>query len=364
MNRVKLVVCVALLGMGMGVGCGGGEEEVVETGTTVVETGVTDTSETDTETTETGETTEPIEANASFLLPEALDGVNLTLHWVAFGQDEFAVGDALASKEADATLVEFELPDPGEGELMQVDPNSSLEIAVYAPALHVDADLDGVVDEGETITGAGAQWLVFANMDVPEWNVNAGWNSMIIGQEGAFSPFEIPISQNLLPDDTLELSGELNVADESLNWRAALVPYVIFAGEEVEAFLYDEPVTDGTWGFSLNEPAPADHAVGHWDLNATLSFELLVGYNDVNENGMVDGQDQLLAEGCIRDHRASAIHVGPPGDFISALSLTMQGLEPGWFVMESWTDGDGVEHNDLVDKADYGLISITEGCGQ
>ena len=363
---------LALLAI-LSAGCGGSGTAIVIEGATETEdtveviggeTGNTDDTSATEETggTETGTTTTlPEEPNASFELEEEIEGASLTLTWVEFGEEELNVGDAIASESADATLVEFYLPAPASDELIPVDPNSSLAFAFYAPALHIDSDEDGVVDDGETILGVGMQWLLYSNMEVPDWGLEFGWNSIILGEEMPRSPFEVPVEQNMLPDNKIKFGGELDVENEDLKWRAALVSWNAINGLPV-ADMLDDTKAESDWEIEVEEAPPADHIVQGQNMGADLSFEMIVGYVDENENKQLDGEDTWGASACYDGHDVFALHVGEPDGLVAAISFALQELTPGWYLMESWTTRGGGEQSRLLDPDFYGELELTDSC--
>ena len=208
----------------------------------------------------------------------------------------------------------------------------------------------------------GEYWLFFSNISVPDLGVDYGWNALMVGVDQFVGPFEVPLGENLQPTDTISISGLVTSEEDNIiEARLAAIPVTMFAGLPVADLVYDEALSRN-WSLTVEGAPASDHLQNNQDFSASYALEYLAVYSDDNTNYSYDFSDEILTGVCRGDRSASLIYMGVPWDLAGAILYVFQGLTPGWFVMESWTEADGSERNEFLLSPETTVFDIGEPC--
>lgn len=306
----------------------------------------------DTETGEPGETGESGETGGAgdgepdliFEVSGATAGLGLSLFWLdpsSLSSGAPALGEALASVRAEASTA-LDLPPPPESALVVVDPSNApgLSAAFYVPGLFEDADGDGAPGADEPWTGVGLVWPVYLSGPLPTdmlmQGFSEGWNALRFTSGSAepeiLDPLAIPISQNQLPTETLTLGGAWTGAVGPEGYGLFAAPYPLFFGEAVDAFLADGPASAG-WSMTFSGAPPEDHLAILDFLGVEGGLEVPLAYADADGSGSFTAGDAPVFAACLDGAPVGALWLPPPTDLSLALTLSMQGLAPGWLAL-------------------------------
>ncbi len=324
----------------------------------VVDSGTTDSY--DTGTLDTGVTLhDPI---ASFVLDEVTSGSTFALTWVTLAGDTLEFGATAFSSTAEVGVLEVYLPIPPAEEMIPTDPDSSWSLALYVPSIHQDLDGDGTVNDLEPIHGVGEYWLFFSNLSIPDYGVEYGWNALKVGEDLFLAPFDVPLQENLHPNDSITIHGSVTSEQGGIgDSRMAALPVTLFMGLPVAELLFDENLEDA-WTVTVESAPPIDHFEDSVDLNSLYAVEYLVVYHDDNSNSSYDLTDEILTGVCREGRSMSLAYLGAPRDLAGSVSYAFQGMSPGWYAMESWVETDGTEKSEFISSPESLMYEVGEPC--
>ncbi|GDX79556.1 hypothetical protein LBMAG42_13670 [Deltaproteobacteria bacterium] len=341
----------------------GDTNDTAETGDTADTADTADTGDTG-DTADTGDTGGP--ADLGFDLDGGWAGSTLTLTWLdasTLGTDSVVFGDVMFSADAGADPLLVSAGTPPASELLEADPEQApgMMVAIYVPALHVDADGDGLLSGEETYVGAGATWPIYVTGVIPAqytaMGVVDGWNAMYVfsGDEGPeFSdPMTIPLAANVAVNEELTLGGSF--ADDPDGMGLVVIPGTAFEGGGVDSWLYDGPLA-AAWSIPLSGEPPAEHfsameGVG-W-----AAMELPVAYIDEGSGSFGEGDIPTNAA-CFGGVPVGAIWFPGPTDLMVALQFGMTGMGSGWVAMTTGDVGGGT----VLTEAEAASLSIDATC--
>jgi hypothetical protein len=299
---------------------------------------------------------------ASFVLDEVTSGSTFALTWVNLMGDTLEYGETAFSSTAEAGVLEVYLPLPPAEEMIPIEPDSSWLLAFYVPSIHQDTNGDGTVNVLETIHGVGEYLLFFSNLSIPDYGVEYGWNSFNVGEDLFLAPFNIPLEENLHPNDSITINGRVSSEQSGIvDGRLAAIPVTLLMGLPVAELMFDENL-DEDWTVSVESAPPVDHFQDSVDLNSSYAVEYLAVYDDDNSNYSYDLSDEILTGVCRDGRSMSLVYLGAPRDLAGNVSYAFQGMTPGWYAMESWVETDGTEKNELVSSPESLTYEVGEPC--
>ncbi len=294
-------------------------------------------------------------------------GATLTLtplDMTSLGSEELRLEDTWFSAPVDADPFEVHVGEPPPEALVEADPENApgMLVAMYVPALHADADGDGLPSGDEAYIGAGLWWAAYITGEIgPNYTalgVVDGWNAVyLFGEMGPEfgSAMTIPLPSALAPDTQLTLGGTYDGPLEGIGLAA--LPWSYLNGDPVAAFLYDAPI-EATWSISFDGEPAADHFAYIDNFGDDVALELVASYADNDSSGDFSGGDSIMNPPCFEGTPVAALWWPGPGDLLVALQMVMQGMRPGWIALPM---GDGGGGGLLTDEQAQSL-SISETC--
>jgi hypothetical protein len=197
---------------------------------------------------------------------------------------------------------------------------------------------------------------------MPDIGIGYGWNGLVIGTDQFIPPFELPIDENLLPNDSIWIQGSVSVVfDNFEDLRLAAIPLTMFMGLPTATLVYDEAL-HRSWTVNIETAPPLDHLIDSGDLNSSYAVEYLAVYDDDNSDFSFDVDEEVLTGVCRDGRSASLVYMAAPRDLAGNVVYMFQGLQPGWFVMESWIAPDGSERNEFLTSPETAYFEIGEPC--
>ncbi len=287
------------------------------------------------------------------------------------GETAITGGEILLDAAAGASIT-VDAPAPDEALLDIVDDSGAAwNAGFFFPALHDDDEAENnQLDDGETFTGAGPNWLLYAgeplNPQLAGAGIELGWNALKINGENQVPtlwPLDaIPMERNLSLNLDLSLSGTLEGPMPDASVRLAMVPGALSAGHPVAHWLYDEEYLGAEWEIDLHGRPSADHFydVGGGFL-AAVEFPLT--YIDADNSADFTDGDSPGYPACDGVATVFAYWVDGPTDFASALTLPGQGIRPGWLALRHIAETDTEpESNAIVLETNYTGLVLGGSC--
>ncbi len=317
------------------------------------------------DTTDTGDSAAP--ADMGFDVDADAVGATLTLtplDMTSLGSEELRFEDTWLSATVDADPFLLHAGEPPPGALVEADPENApgMLVAMYVPALHLDADGDGLPSGNESYIGAGLWWAAYITGEIganyAAVGVVEGWNAVYLfsemGPEFA-SAMAIPLPSALAPDTTLTLGGTFDGDPHGIGLAA--LPWTYLSGDPVAAFLYDAPI-EAAWSVSFDGEPAADHFAYIDNFGDDVALELVASYADNDGSGDYGPGDSPMYPPCFEGTPIAALWWPGPGDLLTALQMAMQSMRPGWIALPM---GDGGSGGLLTDEQAQSL-SISEAC--
>lgn len=324
--------------------------------------------DTDTDTdTESGDSRPTGDATLGFALSGDWEGTTLTLTWFdPTAGYAWSYGDQIASEAVSAETVEVDVTAPSTDALIELDPENApgMLVALYAPALHVDADGDGELSGDETYLGVGQIWPVWVEGDIPSaWSsagVLEGWNALSYAAEGepptAGDASAIPLDAGFTLAESVTVGGTWEGGDTD-GVRLVLFPGTVLAGGSVDEVLYNEPLSD-PWEISLAGEPPEDHFASMDGYSGSLALELPYTFADNDGNEELSWGDETLYFACYGDAAVGVAWLPPPADLQAGYLMASAGLSPGWAALA--VSGSGFT---AVPEDERGALNLSDACG-
>ena len=304
--------------------CGGGEKD---------DTGVTDTNSSDTSTDTAPDTSTPDGTTSlTFNLTGDYAGASITLTQVTPGDDSFSFGESpLLSAAADSDLVTVSLPEPDEGDLVEIDEFPGLSIAMYLPALH----------DGEVYIGMTDRWPAYVVGKVPKKlstvGLTEGWNTLTFSFENEDEALtieelsNITLDTNLLPVDSISMGGTYAGDFDVDDLRIAAMSFAEFEGEVITDRVVDQAMSD-PWTVEITEAPGAEHFMTDKKSGMTFAGEMLVSYIDNDGDSSFSlSADTVDGQACTADGEVVGLMYFPGFDDLDmALFSLISGLQTGW----------------------------------
>lgn len=304
------------------------------------------------------------EADLAFDLSGEWSGSTLTLTWVdpsSLESERWELGETLASKPATADRVELVAGEPPPDELVEIDSSApGLTGALYAAALHIDVDDDGELHD-EPLRGAGRYFALYLDGPIPPdfaaLGLVSGWNGVAFTDDSVetVDALSIPLEASLVPVESITIGGTaagLGAADA----RLTFVPYVMFDGGSVDAYLADEPL-DETWSLTVTGAPEADHWGPIEGFPEDAAMEFPIAYDDLDGSEGFTSADAPVAATCYDGTAVSLLYLDVPTDLQIGYLLTIYGIHVGWTALSVSDTGPGVLDEDQAQE-----LEITTSC--
>lgn len=300
-------------------------------------------SQIDTDTGQDSEESPPPDPDIAFDLSGDWNGGTLSLTWLdasSLGGETLIFGDVFLHADAEAR-VEITTEAPDASFLQEFAPE--VMAAWFVPALHTDADGDGIPSGEEPYLGVATTWLLYLDAEPPDNimpGLKAGWNGLQMdfvdgGDEMVVvDPLTIPVDANLAVKEQLTLSGTWSEGfpeDSGL----AVVSALATAANPV---LWDAP-SQSPWTIELDGPPPEDHFDVLQGANLYAALEVGIGYQDSDRSGDYTSGDFILHTLCADSDALGVLYLPAPTDLLTALMLGIQGNSPGWLGLRMNQDG-------------------------
>jgi len=301
---------------------------------------------------ETGEPhDEALEPNVGFVLERDWDGHVLSithLHPHLNAEGAVTTGAQLASTVISERDVLMSLPQPGEADLVEIDPEGApgMLIAMYTATIHDDVNGDGTHDEGETIVSVGTWLPTWVEGEVPatyqDIGAVPGWNALHISTllgatEMTPDILSMSMISNMETQDSVTVEGGV-VDDPPENGRIALFPDHPdnLLGNDTAGIdaVMDDQTLDRNWQLEAAGSPPDSHLNEDVFWSHGGSIQVPIAYKDTDGSGNFSDGDSLYGAAC-KDESAGVVVLGwlpQPEGIAQATTLAIHDIAPGWLM--------------------------------
>lgn len=344
-----------------------GNEVTKETGTTDTTdtsetdtTDTTDTSETDTqETGDTGDTgdtgEEPETTDITFVIDGSIDSRALMVTSFRITEEDMSAIETVKTTKVTSNTVTVSLPTPDEADLYSItDDVPDLMGLFFMPTLHIDQNGDNTQNDDEIFTSGGPGWLLYLNQAVPMMGLVEGWNAISYTEE-IFPLNDVPLIQNLEPNDSIMLSGRTSEPIKP-NERFAVVSYAMLEGMPIHTTVYDDTLTD-TWIIEITEPPPADHIFDTGE-GFSAALEIPLGYLDNDSSLSVTVGDMPTKAICYEGQTLMLLYI--PGITVieQAVFYFSMNLKTGWSAVYGMDEDEPI----TIDPTGLKDLNLSKNC--